>query len=343
MLRAPNWVGDLVMATPMLEAARIDPRFAKVSIGVRKHLAPLLADGPLEPHVVPLGGGREEIAQLKALQIDATLLFSNSPGAAWRALRAGIKTRAGAALGLRRHFLTHRVVPPTRGGRRWPIPSAHLMRDLAGLFGILVESLHPQLARNAEQDQFERGQLEQLGLGAHEPYVLCAPGAAFGAAKLWPPARFAEVLRALHERHGLRSVVSGGPGEEPLMDAVAGQVPGGISLAKAKRSLGGLKSLVAGSELLLVGDSGPRWVAAAFDVPCVSVMGPNFPELTASSLEWCEVIRRDDLECAPCLQRQCPLEHHRCLADLETEPVLAAAERLLARRAEVVQESRAEA
>jgi heptosyltransferase-2 len=84
---------------------------------------------------------------------------------------------------------------------------------------------------------------------------------------------------------------------------------------------------------LIVGDSGPRWFAAAFDVPCVSVMGPNFPELTATSLEWCEVVRREDLECSPCVRRVCPLGHHRCMRELPPSRVLDAALELLERRA----------
>jgi heptosyltransferase-2 len=61
-------------------------------------------------------------------------------------------------------------------------------------------------------------------------------------------------------------------------------------------------------------------------------MGPNHPLLTASSLEWCEIVRLD-LECSPCMQRTCPLGHHRCMEDLEPALVLDAARRLLNRRA----------
>ena len=89
------------------------------------------------------------------------------------------------------------------------------------------------------------------------------------------------------------------------------------------------KAFIREARLVLVGDSGPRWIAAAFDVPCVCVMGPNFPELTATSLERCEVVRLDELECAPCLERRCPLGHHRCLAELPVERVLAAVARVL--------------
>ena len=103
-----------------------------------------------------------------------------------------------------------------------------------------------------------------------------------------------------------------------------------ISLENTRRDLQTLKGVIARAALVLVGDSGPRWIAAAFDVPCVSIMGPNVPELTASSLEWCEVLRVEGLPCSPCAQRVCPLGHHRCMLDLGPEPVLAAAERLLA-------------
>jgi len=120
-----------------------------------------------------------------------------------------------------------------------------------------------------------------------------------------------------------------------LVDAVARRcLRPTIALTGEKRGLESLKALVRGARLLIVGDSGPRWLAAAFDVPCVSVMGPTDPALTASSLEWAEIVRLEDLECSPCLERRCPLGHHRCMVDLGPERVVAAAERLLARRAE---------
>ena len=104
-----------------------------------------------------------------------------------------------------------------------------------------------------------------------------------------------------------------------------------LDLSEVPRDLERLKAQVRGAELLVVGDSGPRWVAAAFDVPCVSVMGPNFPELTASSLELARIVRVEGLACSPCLQRTCPLKHHRCMTELSVEAVLEAAEDVLAR------------
>ncbi|MEW6072552.1 MAG: glycosyltransferase family 9 protein [Planctomycetota bacterium] len=330
-VRAPNWVGDLVMATPVLEAAAADPRFARVTILVRAHLAALLAEGPCAPRMRPIAPSEDETAVLRELGPGAILLLGNSLGSAWRAFRAGIPVRAGAALHGRGPLLTHRVLPPSRFGRRAPIPTAHFQRDAAGLLGILVPSLRPRLRFGPETAAAARALLAEAGLAPGAPYVLCSPSAAFGAAKLWPPEHFAAVLDRLHAARGWRAVVTGGPGEEREIEAVrrACRHPA-IGLAGARRDLATLKPLVAGARLLLVGDSGPRWVAAAFGVPCVTVMGPNYPQLTATSLERCAVVRREDLDCSPCAERICPPEHHRCLRELAPDRVVEAAERLLA-------------
>jgi heptosyltransferase-2 len=305
-----------------------------VHVLCREPLAPLLAGGSVEPHVRTHRGGKSETALLRELRPDAVLLLSNSLGAAWRAFAARVPMRAGAALNGRRALLTHAVVPPTLDGRRFPIPTAHLLRDVAGLVGVHPPSLHPRLVVEAGERERVRGRLEDLGLEPDAPYLLCTPGAAFGAAKLWPPERFARALDLIHAERGWRAVVSGGPGEEPLIEAVAAEATSPvISLAREERTLAGLKALVAGASLLLVGDSGPRWVAAAFDVPCVSVLGPNIPQLTATSLECCEVVRLGGLACSPCARRTCPLGHHHCMRGLLPEAVAAAAERALVRAA----------
>src|SRR5262245_58067808 len=163
-VRAPNWVGDLVMATPLLEAAVRDARFERVTVVVRAHLAPILAGGPCAGHVHALERDRSEVEAYRALAPDAVALLTNSPGAAWRAFRARIPLRAGAALGGRGRLLTHRVVPPTRGGRRAPIPSAHLQADVMGLLGVLPRDLHPRLHVSAEARAAARARLGELGL-----------------------------------------------------------------------------------------------------------------------------------------------------------------------------------
>lgn len=333
-LRAPNWVGDLVMATPVLHAALADPRFERVDVLVRAHLAPLLSGTELAPHLRPIRSGRGEVELYRELGPDGVLLLTTSLGSAWRALVARVPLRAGAALSGRRLLLTHALDPPTRAGRRLPYPTALLMRDVAGLLGIAVEDLRPRLGLPPGAAQATRALLARAGLSGDAPYLVAAPGAAFGASKLWPPERFAEAIDALFEATGLVTVISGGPAEGATLEAVAARCASpAISLAPFERDLVQLLALVHGARLLLVGDSGPRWVAAAFGVPCVSVMGPNFPELTATSLERARIVRLEHLECAPCTERVCPLGHHRCLVELPASRVVAAALELLGQAA----------
>lgn len=328
-IRAPNWVGDLVMATPVLEAALACDLYASVAILVRPHLAAVLADGPLAPHVVKIAGDETDV--LRRIAPDVALLLSNSLGAAWRAFRAGVPMRVGSALGRRGLLLTHRVVPPTRLGRRVAIPTAHLLRDVAALAGVHAPDLHPRLHFGAARAERARAAWRAAGIDG-APVVVCCPGAAFGAAKLWPPERFAAALDRLHTTHGTVGWLTGAPSEGAIVAAVAEACRHPVRVAPPEeRDLENLKVWVHDAALLLVGDSGPRWYAAAFDVPCVSVMGPNFPELTASSLEHATIVRVHGLDCSPCLERRCPLLHHACMQRLAVDDVVAAADELLAR------------
>ena len=325
------------MATPVLEAAIASERFADVRIVLRAHLAALLEDGPCAERVVAIASDAEEIEAYRRLAPDRLLLLTNSLGAAWRGFRARIPERVGTAISGRRFLLTRSFRPPSKDGRRLPTPTAQLHRDAARLAGVEVHDLHPRLVVREDVRARARSALERAGLARSAEYALCCPGASFGASKLWPPERFAAVLDDLNARRGFRGVVTGGPLEEALVLAVAEACRHpAIPLPAGEGGLAGLKALVAGSRILVGGDSGPRWIAAAFEVPCVSVMGPNFPEVTATSLELAAIARVEGLECAPCVRKICPLGHHRCMEDLPAERVLALADDVLARAHDVL-------
>ena len=332
-IRAPNWVGDLVMSTPILHAALRSGSFTKVSIGVRAHLAEVLVDGPLEPHLVRIPKSSSEEAILQDLRPTHTLLLSNSQGAAWRAFRAGVPVRVGSALGLRRFLLTHPVSVPSKDGRRIPYPTRHLMARLAGAIGIEVDpEAALELHVSGEVQEKARARLEGFGLEKKEPYCVSAPSAAFGAAKAWPPEHHAAFLDEMHERFGWRGVLCGAPGEEAVLGAVARAARHPvIDLSSGERTLSLLKAWIQGARLVVSSDSGPRWVSGAFGVPCVALIGPNFPGLTPP-LQGSALVRLEGLECSPCIQRTCPLDHHRCMRELHPKLAIEAALKLVSHR-----------
>lgn len=108
--------------------------------------------------------------------------------------------------------------------------------------------------------------------------VVVHPGAD-AAARRWPAGRFAEVARRLRAA-GHRVVVTGGPGEEALVRAVAGPagVPGRDVLGGGL-PFGALSSLVAGAALVVSGDTGLAHLAVAHGTPSVTLFGPVSPEL----------------------------------------------------------------
>ncbi|MEZ4467985.1 MAG: glycosyltransferase family 9 protein, partial [bacterium] len=108
--------------------------------------------------------------------------------------------------------------------------------------------------------------------GPAGPYAVVAPGAGH-ATKRWPAARFGEVARAL-EAAGLAVVVVGGPGEGPLLEAVAGAtgwiLPVTVPLDR-------VAAVVATAQVAVTNDSGLLHLAASVAIPFVALFGPTPP------------------------------------------------------------------
>ena len=89
------------------------------------------------------------------------------------------------------------------------------------------------------------------------------------------------------------------------------------------------KALVRRSKLLVTTDSGVRFFGAAFGVPVISLFGPT--DASWSTIHYAgETCLQKSVPCGPCRQRECPLEHHRCMRDLLPEEVWQACRRSLA-------------
>jgi len=155
-----------------------------------------------------------------------------------------------------------------------------------------------------------------------------APGAAFGPSKRWLPERFAAVADRLHREHNAQCFLLTGPGEEETRDAVlrAAQTPL-IEYHDGAPSIARLKAAIAGVDLLIGNDSGPRHIAIAFGKPVVCIMGSTSPAYTQSPWERGEVLRVD-VDCGPCQKPICVTDH-RCMTGITVERAVAAAAKWL--------------
>jgi heptosyltransferase-2 len=172
------------------------------------------------------------------------------------------------------------------------------------------------------------------GLRAFAEVICLNPGAAFGAAKHWPTPYFAALARDLAAQRGCGVLVLCGPAERDMARAIASQAdhPAVRALADyvwpahpqgSAVALGLTKACVRCCDLLITTDSGPRHFAAAFGRPVVSLFGPTHIAWTDTYFP-AEVQLQKQVDCGPCQQRVCPLDH-RCMNELLPVEVFAAA------------------
>ena len=336
LVRAPNWVGDVVMATPALRALRRAHPRAEIVLEGRPFLEPLVRglpslDGFLaEP---PGRGLRATVARARALRaraFDWAVLLPDSVRAALAPFLARVPVRAGYARdGARRALLTRSLAPPREAGRRVPIPMVERYLRVTRALGCPDQGEALELVVDAAAAERVAKRLAAAGLPPGAPLVVVTPGASFGASKLWPPEHFASACDGLARRHGLVAVLAPGPGEEALARALASRMKDpALVLVDPCTDLAELAALLAGARLHLGNDTGPRQMAVALGIPTVVLMGPTDPRHSAHALARQRVLR-EPVACSPCHRAVCPIDH-RCMKRLAPERVLEAAAELLA-------------
>jgi heptosyltransferase-2 len=303
---------------------------------------------------------RDLIGELRRRRFDWAILLPNSLRSALTTHLAGARRRIGYDRDGRGLFLTDRLPvknlsgaprddrdasgigvasngdapqgssgPPAPPGRYVPMPLVEYYADLAEALSCERPGDRLELFTTPDCDEAVRQRLGSLGITGDQPIVVLSPGGKYGTAKCWPPERFAAVADRLIESAGAAVLVTCGPGEEPIAREIGrAMTRGGFVLDDPLLSLGELKSLVKGSDLLICNDAGPRHFAKAFDIPVVTIFGPTHPEWTATRYQ-AERIVRIDVECGPCQERVCPLGHTKCMTGVTVDAVVEAALGLL--------------
>ena len=137
VVRAPNWLGDIVMAFPALAAVRAAHPVAHLAVAAPAPFADVCAAVPGVDGVVPLrGSGIRAIGAhaetLAAGRFDLAILFTNSFASALAASRAGIAERWGYRRDLRGRLLTRAIPPRPRSSR-----PRHCSRTPASMPGLV--------------------------------------------------------------------------------------------------------------------------------------------------------------------------------------------------------------
>lgn len=333
LIRLPNWIGDVAMATPMLRAVRKSWPEAKITCLMLPKLKKVLEGSKYVDDFVffEYKGLLKDIKMgrdLKTMNFDLAIVLPNSFTSAFVMWVAGIPRRIGYDLDKRGRLLTDKVKTEMEGRKRRPESMVtyylRLVTEIGGVSdGEDLELPVSEESRRRSDEFYNRPELSGPG-----PVVGFNIGAAFGSSKLWPMEQFARTADLIIDNMGAKGVIFCGPDEAALADEMERAMKNDIvNTARDIVPLDDLKAYVRGCDLIVTTDSGPRHFAVAAGVPLVVVMGPTDQRLTNSNIDK-SVVLQAEVACGPCHKKICPVEGHPCMTRTTPEMALDAARKL---------------
>ena len=315
----PNWLGDAIMATPAIELlSKYHPNARFTFVGSYVSIEALKHHPKCERAII-------DETKKASNRFIATYKLAKELGEFHLAIT--FRNQLHSSLLLR---LTNTVVCLAK--RSWhsifllshtPTIKAnkHLALQYAQLAMTNVDNYVDDIDVLKLYIEPKKHQRPTLGINA---------GATYGSAKRWYPERFAEVAAAFSDKFDI--IIFGGPGEVEMAKEIEDNL---VSLnisnytnIAGKTNIQELCANIAGCSLFITNDSGPMHVAAAYQVPTVAIFGPTKHKETSQWMNEKSKIVREDIECAPCMKRECPLKHHDCMKMITASKVIEAVREL---------------
>ena len=320
----PNWLGDLVMATPILkDLRRYFPR-ATITAMCQKPVHELLEK---DPHINEIFSfdklgkmSRHEerrgiVQKIQAGHYDMGILLTNSFSSAWLFQQGEVKNRIGFTGNWRRFLLTRAIKNPKE--------EEHLVTTYKRLripLGIPISETEPLLYLDEEEKSHARKILERFNVPGNAKLIGIHPGAAYGEAKCWLPDRFREVAKRLIEKDPDTYVLFLGTGaQNELIKTICEGLPSRAVNMAGSTNIRQLMALISQVQVLLTNDSGPMHVASALGVKLVALFGST-NSVATGPYNGGTIINKN-VSCSPCYKRVCPIDF-RCMKQITTEEVV---------------------
>jgi heptosyltransferase-2 len=325
VIRAPNWLGDAVMALPAMAAVRAGYPTVHLAVAAVSAVSPLFLERTdvAQDEILTVDQQTEQ-AQLAAGRYDTIMLFPNSFRTAWVARRAGIARRWGYAAGGRGWALSQAVPRP-----RERLHQSAYYRHLVTALGLSARAEGPKVVALPQTVERAVALLGQHGVDDRATLVGMAPGAAYGHAKRWPPIRVAETIARLAREHGATCVLVGAAGDRAAGREIESAIPAGVRVVDliGRTDLRLLVGVLSRCAAFVSNDSGAMHLAAAAGLPVTAIFGPTDERVTAPVGEHDVLVH--PVFCRPCMLRDCPIDH-RCMKGVTVDAVCASVARHLA-------------
>ncbi len=268
-------LGDIVHALPAAAALRDTFPDARIDWAVDSRWARILAGNPDLSNVIEgdrktAGGIVSMVKQLRAARYTCVIDFQGLYKSSFLAFASGSHTRIGfqrtyAREGFASWLYTLRFNP--RGAHKVEhnltlAQAAGAQKSVPRFPIAILEEDEVRISRELEKHHIT-------------DFFVLNPGGGWRS-KCWPAERYGELQARIFEKSGLRGVVTYGPGEAALaqavLDAAGKSAPTAIPL-----ELGPLMALLRRARLVVSADTGPLHLAAALGAPVVGLFGPTDP------------------------------------------------------------------
>ena len=338
LVRGPNWLGDAVMCEPALRGLRRLFPQATITLLVKPSVAELFELHPAIDRVMlyedrgrhaGLAGKWRLAGDLRQHGFDLAVLLQNAFEAALLTALGGVRRRYGYATDGRSLLLSDPVATPDRRSHKHQVQYYWDMLKPLGLSG---QPGHPELFVSPDEERVMAERLAQRGVMADDVVIGINPGSTYGGAKRWVPDRFAEsterLCRTLNDSGRRPAVVLiGAKGEEPLGRTIASRLTARAAVLSGATSIRELMAVIKRCAVLVTNDTGPMHIASAVGVPVVAIFGPTDWRTTSPYGEE-HALLRHPVDCAPCLLRECPIDH-RCMMGVSVDQVYDAGVKLI--------------
>jgi len=330
----PNWVGDVVMATPALDCLRQNYPDAELIGVIRNYVRGVVEDGPWFDQIIGCDdkttrGFCKLVQTIHSLNPDVAIVLPSSMRSALTVRLGGVREIYGYRRNGRSLLMTGGPKPIRAENGILPIPMVEYYMEICRWLHLkLPEVIKPSLFLSDSLQEKGDHLLHSYGIKPDDMVIGMNPGAKFGSSKCWPPEYFTKLAELFAERWDCKILLFVGPGEDEIARSIVQSSKARIvNTGPDKVDLALLKHLVKRCRLLVTNDTGPRHYAVAFDIPVVVIMGPTDPRYTAANLEKTLVLRQE-LDCSPCHKKTCPHDHE-CMFMISPHAVFRGSENLL--------------
>jgi heptosyltransferase-2 len=331
VVRGVNWVGDAVMTVPALRELRRVLPHAHITLATRPWAEGLFADADFLDEILIYERGRRDLRavarQISAWRkgrFDLALLFQNAFEAALLARASRVPLRMGYGTDGRRAMLSHALpLPPWRSARHEVFYYLNVVAELERLLYGSSEIMErePQFALSVSEKRRAQARefLLEQGVLLDSPIVALCPGSTNSRAKRWPAERYAALADRFVKQRGASVLLIGSPDEIEVSREVKGLMRHQPFMLTGTTDLATATAILSLAEILITNDTGPAHISAALNRPTLVIFGPTDPRTTRPFSPSAQIIRRPP-ECAPCMLRDCPIDH-RCMTAISPEEV----------------------